>query len=181
MTTKRLSIGIDPGKNGGIAFVDADTRSLLWIGDCPTISSGTGGKQIYDEAGMLGILMAREEHLQEGGQVMVTVEQQQAMRKFGKAQGVASTGQTLEWYGFWRGLVMGQGLPCSIVNPRRWQSKLFRGRSMSGDTKARSIARAATLFPGIELTPPRCRKPRDGRADAANIAYYGCMIMDGRV
>ncbi|QVL37012.1 hypothetical protein [Aminirod propionatiphilus] len=179
--TNRLSIGIDPGKEGAVAFVDADTLALLWIGDCPTLSSGEGGKRIYDEAGMLGILRARLEYLAEGGQAMCTVEQQQAMSRSGMKQGVVSTGQTCEWYGFWRGLVMGLGIPCSIVNPRRWQAKLFRGRSMSGDTKSRSIARAATLFPGIELTPPRCRKPRDGRADAALIAYYGAMIMNGRV
>ena len=44
---------------------------------------------------------------------------------------------------------------------------------MPGEGKLRSIRFALQMFPGIELTPQRCRKPKDGRADAACLAYWG--------
>ena len=49
--------------------------------------------------------------------------------------------------------------------------QLFKGEP--GEGKARSIAFASRMFPDMELIPPRCRVPRDGRADAACLALYG--------
>lgn len=163
----KLSIGIDPGINGGLAAIEPGTLELVRLADCPTVRVGNGHD--YDIAGMGALL---QEVCVPGS--VVTLERAQAMSKGGMTQGVVSTFHFGMGYGIWLGLLGGLGIPYRTVQPAAWTGALLRG--MTGDGKARSIRLAMTMFPGAVLVPPGCRKPRDGRADALCLAYYGSKL-----
>ena len=49
---------------------------------------------------------------------------------------------------------------------------------LSHDTKAASVAYAREHFPGVELVPPRAKKPHDGLADAICIAAWASKTLN---
>lgn len=157
-----LSIGIDPGLSGGIAVIDANTREVIDVFDCPVISWG-GNKRDYNAVAMADIL--RRHALK--GAVFVTLERAQAM----PGQGVTSTFHTGRGYGAWLGILGALEIPFQTIRPTEWTKKLLKG--MPGKGKARAIQFAMERFPGVDLVPTGCRKPKDGRADALCLAWYG--------
>lgn len=156
-----IIIGIDPGMDGAVAAIDGESRQLLRLEDTPVLQAGKGRE--YDVSGMADLLRS----MVLGHSARVVIERAQPM----PGQGVTSTFSTGMGYGIWIGVVGALGIPYSSVRPCDWTRKLLKG--VPGEGKARSILLASQTFPGIELVPPGCRKPRDGRADAACIAYYG--------
>ena len=156
-----IIIGIDPGMCGAIAAVDASTREIVRVEDCPVIPAGKGSE--YDIGSMADLIRS----IAIGGRAMVILEQAQAMPK----QGVTSTFHFGRGYGIWLGILGALGIPYRTVRPCEWTREVFKG--LPGKGKERSILFASRAFPGIELVPEGCRKPRDGRADAACLAYYG--------
>jgi crossover junction endodeoxyribonuclease RuvC len=163
----KLSIGIDPGINGGIAAIEPGTLKVIRLADCPTVRVGKG--QDYDIVGMGDLL--RQVCIPGA---VVTLERAQAMSKGGMVQGTVSMFSFGMGYGIWLGLLGGLGIPYRTVRPATWTGALLRG--MTGDGKARAIRLAMTMFPGAALVPQGCRKPRDGRADALCLAYYGSKL-----
>jgi crossover junction endodeoxyribonuclease RuvC len=156
----RVIIGIDPGLHGAVAAIDADLN-VLGLEDTPTISAG--GKTLYDSAEMAALL--RRFALL--GSPLAILEQAQGM----PAQGVASTFVTGYGFGIWAGILAALELPYKAVRPAVWTRKVLAG--CPGEGKTRSIGFAMKMFPGAELVPQGCRKPRDGRADALGLAYLG--------
>ena len=154
--------GIDPGLSGAVAALDASGK-LLWVADAPTVKAGS--KTIYNIDAMVMTLSGHDD-------VTVTIEQAQGM----PGQGITSTFRIGEGFGLWRGIVAALKIPVLTVRPATWQRILFRGVATGSTTKEKSVALAMQLFPGIELTPGRCRTPKDGRSDAALIARYGWMV-----
>jgi len=159
----RVYIGIDPGLKGALCAVSADDRSLLEVVDCPTLSNA--GKLIYNIPEMAALLR----HMALMGDSTVILEQAQSM----PGQGVKSMFSVGRGMGIWEGILAALGVPFRAVRPNVWTRRVFLG--MSGTGKFRSIQFALQMFPEIELTPQRCRKPKDGRADAACLAFYGTM------
>jgi len=155
-------IGIDPGLSGAVAALDAEGR-LLWVEDIPTVKPEK--KTAYDVAGMVDLLLRSEG-------ATVCIEQAQGM----PGQGITSTFRIGEGFGLWRGMVAALRMPLLTVRPATWQKALFKGVATGSTTKEKSVSLAMQLFPGIALTPGRCRKPKDGRSDAALIARYGWMV-----
>jgi crossover junction endodeoxyribonuclease RuvC len=76
-------------------------------------------------------------------------------------------------FGIWEGILGALDVPCRTVSPIVWTKKVLAG--VSGGGKERPISFALRMFPGCELTPKGSRKPRDGRADALCLAYYGAV------
>ena len=157
----KVIIGIDPGLKGAIAVINAETKELLGLEDCPTMINDR--KPIYDVGEMAAVI--RRFCLL--GDATVILEQQQAMPK----QGVSSTFTIGRGFGIWQGILGALEIPYRIVRPMVWTKRIFTG--MPGEGKFRAIQFAMQMFPGIELTPQRCRTPKDGRADAACLAYWG--------
>ena len=156
-----IVIGIDPGLSGAVAAVDSETLELYRVCDTPVLKVGTGCEyHVSEMADLLRSIIL-------GSSARVVIERAQPM----PGQGVTSTFSTGMGYGIWIGVVGALGIPYSSVRPCDWTRKLLKG--VPGEGKARSILLASQIFPGIALTPPGCRKPRDGRADAACLAYYG--------
>jgi crossover junction endodeoxyribonuclease RuvC len=101
------------------------------------------------------------------GDPLVILEQAQGM----PGQGVSSTFSTGYGFGLWAGILAALGLPSEAVRPSVWTRKILAGAP--GEGKARVIGFVTRRFPGVELVPPGCRKPRDGRADALALALWG--------
>jgi len=157
----RVSIGIDPGIHGAIAAIDASSLEPLEVSDTPTVTAA--GKKLYDIGEMAAIIR----HMALMGDAVVVLEQAQAM----PGQGVTSTFSTGRGFGLWEGILGALDVPYRAVRPIVWTKRVFTG--ISGEGKSRSVQFVMRMFPGVELTPPGCRKPKDGRADALSLAYYG--------
>jgi crossover junction endodeoxyribonuclease RuvC len=160
---RHISIGIDPGIKGAVAAIDAQTLEVIEILDTPAVTSG--GERLYDISEMAAII--RRVSLL--GAAVVTLECAQAM----PGQGVTSTFSTGRGFGIWEGILGALDVPYRTVRPIVWTKRVLAG--VSGEGKERSIRFALRMFPGCELTPEGSRKPRDGRADALCLAYYGTL------
>ena len=155
-------LGIDPGLSGAVVAID-NKGAFLWVEDTPTVKAGK--KTIYDAPRMVSIL-SREKG------ATVTIEQAQGM----PGQGITSTFRIGEGFGLWLGIIAALGIPFFTVRPAVWQKVMFRMVATGSTTKEKSVTLAKQIFPEIDLTPGRCRRPKDGRSDAALIARYGWTV-----
>jgi len=154
-----IFLGIDPGLDGGIAFIEPDK---LVLHKTPVIA----GKD-YDIQAMKSMIWFYKEV---DADLFCTIETQISM----PGQGLTSTLQTGKGFGIWLGLLAGLEIPYQVVGARQWQSKLFTGVSAKLDTKARSEIIAKRLFPTADFRKSeRARVANDGLTDAACIAEYG--------
>lgn len=154
-----IYIGIDPGLDGGIAFI---LKNDLTLNKTPVIA----GKD-YDIQEMKRIIL---EVKKIGLGIFCTIENQISM----PGQGLTSTLQTGKGFGIWLGLLAALEIPHQVVHAKQWQTKLFTGTSSKLDTKARSEIIAKRLFPNADFRrSERARVANDGLTDAACIAEYG--------
>jgi crossover junction endodeoxyribonuclease RuvC len=140
-------IGIDPGQRGGVAVV-GDRVSLA--------------VPMPDPLAYLDLLRRFDP-----GRSIVMIERAQAM----PGQGVVSMFGYGKHAGFLEGAALALGYRVELVRPQAWQAVMYEGvRGLDG--KERSIAAVRRLYPEINLTPGRLRKPHDGIADAVLLAAY---------
>ncbi len=164
-------IGVDPGKAGAIAVLDAGVR----VYPMPLVRSSKGRNE-YDLHALGAIF--RTPMFERQPAVAVYVELGQALpRKMG---GAAANFHRGYGRGLFEGILTALLIPYTLVTPQQWQRVQLRGTS-GRDTKQRSIIAAQRLFPWVSLLPSsRCRKPSDGMADALLIAAYGRRIFVGK-
>jgi crossover junction endodeoxyribonuclease RuvC len=155
--------GVDPGKLGAIAVLDAD-GGVLELAAIPVIKSSTG-RAHYDLASIRDMLLALHDR-----HVFVTVERLQPMP--------AAKGGTIANYNRgesqgWNWMLEALKIPYHLVSPQTWQRVMHAG-TPGTDPKQRSILAAQRLFPGVSLRrTPKCRVPSDGYAEALLLAEYG--------
>lgn len=142
--------GIDPGLNGGIAFL---SDGIVIAERTPVI---TYKKKKYLDVGSIVAILQKQEPSH------IFIEKQQAMPR----QGVASTFRTGFGYGIYIGLFIALGFKYTEVSPRTWKKEL--GVTSNKD-EAR--ARATEIFPHAARLWQK--KVEDGVAEAAMIAHYG--------
>ena len=169
----KIYVGIDPGKNGGIAIIDGDTLTTY---PTPLVGDEISGWAVRD------ILTGQRE----GAKLSLAIEKVGAM----PGQGVTS----MFSFGFNTGLVTGiaqaLAIPYITVRPQEWQKIAFFGipvqfkaaksAAKSGkierakqDPKAMAAIAAKRLFPSASfLATERSKVPHDGMIDAALIAYW---------
>lgn len=154
-------IGIDPGRSGAVALYDGDrlavTRVLLMPYDGKELDCATV-----------------RDFVENSGASAAALERQHSMPK----QGVSSIFTTGESYGCLRATLVCCDIPYITPLPSKWLKQTLSG--VPGEGKARNIAAAKRLFPSLDLTPGRRRKPHDGIADAALLAYYAYMHFRGK-
>jgi crossover junction endodeoxyribonuclease RuvC len=161
----RIVIGIDPGIKGAVAAIRESDRSLLELADCPT--RRVDRTTIYDVPEMAHLIR----RLSLMGDATVVLEQAQSM----PGQGVKSMYSVGRSFGLWEGILAALDVPFRTVRPNVWMKRLFTGMPGQNTGKFRSIQFALQMFPNILLTPQRGRAPKDGRADAACLAYWGAV------
>lgn len=146
-------VGIDPGKNGGLAAI-ADDGKLSEVVPMPTDDNGIDFNAVAA-------------FFKKHNPSVIYMENVHAM----PGQGVTSMFN----FGFSTGGLHGAARALSFdvktVNPRTWQKTLM------GDAKHEkedTIAYVTNLFPGVNLlATKRSKKPHDGMSDAIAIAYFG--------
>lgn len=146
-------VGIDPGKNGGLASLD-ENGMLKEVIPMPTDDNGIDFN---------AVAAFFKKHAPD----IIYIENVHAM----PGQGVTSMFN----FGFSTGGLHGSARALDFivktVNPRTWQKALM------GDAKHEkedTIAFVVKLFPSINLlATKRSKKPHDGMSDAVAIAYFG--------
>lgn len=162
-----LFIGIDPGLNGGIAFIGDDNTSAGGRDNITLFKTPVIAMKEYDIQAMKSLLLSKIAASTIG---IATIENQISM----PGQGLTSTLQTGKGFGIWLGLLAGLEIPYQVVQARKWQNKMFSGTSPKLDTKARSEIVAKRLFPTTDFRKSeRAYKADDGLTDAACISEYG--------
>jgi len=155
--THRLTIGIDPGLSGAIAFL-ADGE-FAHVADMPTAGRGKAGRQVVNCAALAAML---REHLAAypGASVIAAVEQVGAMPK----QGLSSTFRFGESCGAVAGVLAALRIPVIRPAPQVWK----RSFGLIGAEKDAARGVAIDRFPDA----PMARKRDHGRADALLIALW---------
>ena len=147
---KTIFIGIDPGKSGGIAHINAinnysetvpySNEALLQL--CTDVFYGTADCQ----------------------NVVCCLEKVGAM----PGQGVVSMFNFGQSVGYIKGVLEAFKIPYQEITPQKWKREF----SLTSD-KAKSTEVCRKLFPDISLlATPRCKKPHDGMAEALLMAEY---------
>ena len=150
-----IYIGIDPGLNGAIAYLDIDDGHLSIV-DMPTFEVKRNNK-VKREVSPSGV--AHE--LTVAGVRGVVLERVGAM----PGQGVTSVFSFGRSVGIIEGILAAYEMPVDIVTPQAWQKACGVRGGKDG-----SRLRACELFPNYATL--FARKKDDGRADAALMAWY---------
>lgn len=139
-----IYIGIDPGKNGGIAFIE-DSGEILHL-------------NVFDENYLISMI----KHC--SGNMKCVLEKVNAM----PGQGVVSMFNFGQNYGFIQGVLKAYNIPFELVPPQKWKKEF----SVTSD-KNTSIEVCKRLFPSVNLkATDRCKKDHDGMAEALLLAEY---------
>ena len=147
-----IYIGVDPGKNGGIAIIDSDGVIAFPFSEERLLIELDGIAQEYE--------------------CICYLEHVHAMPK----QGVSSTFNFGMNFGFIQGVLKAYNIPYELVTPQKWKKEF----SCTSD-KNTSIEVCKRLFPGVNLkATDRCRKDHDGIAEALLIAEYGRRHYNGK-
>lgn len=150
-----IYIGIDPGKNGGIAYIQESYMQASCISPCLLKNTF-----VFDEKGLVSLLKKFNPDV-----CVAYVEQVHAMPK----QGVSSTFNFGMNFGFIQGVLKAYDIPYELVTPQKWKKEF----SCTSD-KNTSIEVCKRLFPNVNLkATDRCKKDHDGMAEALLIAEYG--------
>ena len=147
-----IYIGVDPGKNGGIAVIDSDGAIAFPFSEERLLIELDGIAQEYE--------------------CICYLEHVHAMPK----QGVSSTFNFGMNFGFIQGVLRAYEIPYELVTPQKWKKEF----SCTSD-KNTSIEVCKRLFPGVNLkATDRCKKDHDGMAEALLIAEYGRRHYNGK-
>lgn len=144
---KTLFIGIDPGKNGGIAYTDT--------------LNNVSGAEPYDNKALIDLCSYASRHNQD---VMCCLEKVGAR----PGQGVVSMFSFGQSVGYIKGVLEAFRIPYQEITPQKWKKEFGLNSE-----KAASAEVCRKLFPDVSLlATPRCKKPHDGMAEALLMAEY---------
>lgn len=142
-----ITIGIDPGKSGGIAWTGPEGMRVEKMPD--TISG------VWD---LISYIVDHTDQIYRHTETKAYLEQVSAM----PGQGVTSCFTFGNGFGHLEMALTAAGIPFERVSPQKWQKAMG---CRTGGNKNISKARAGELFPHIKFT--------HATADAALIAEYG--------
>lgn len=170
---QKVYVGVDPGINGGISFVDDVGNFNRWT--VPRLASG--------EADIPELFRIVKSITDRYDPVFI-IEDVHAL--FGV--GASTTFQFGFIVGVLRAVIYSTGKRVEFVQPKQWQSvvwsnidKVYKPKKPNQkkaqvDTKQTSLMAAIRLFPGFKFSDPnkpRANKPHDGIFDSLLIAEYG--------
>ena len=153
-----IIVGIDPGKNGGIATI---TKTAVQEGNKKGYEDIQIEKTIcWDDENFINFIKNNNSNIQ-----IVMVEKVWG-QKWDTPKTAFSLGHSL---GFIEAILQAFSVPYQLVPPQRWKKEY----SLNSD-KQKSIDCCKKLFPKVNLKrTERCTKDHDGMAEALLIAEYG--------
>lgn len=145
---RTLFIGIDPGKSGGIAYID--TQDDIY------------GTAPYSNKSLINLCC--DASYDWNKEVVCCLEKVGAM----PGQGVTSMFNFGQSVGYIKGVLESFCIPYQEITPQRWKKEF----GLNSD-KRKSVEICQKLFPDVSLlATPRCKKPHDGMAEALLMAEY---------
>lgn len=146
----RVFIGVDPGKNGGLA--------IIW-------DDGKITAEAWDDTEFIELMRIAAKHLAaEGLNAVCCVEKVGAAPK----QGVTSMFNFGKSAGFIEGVLQALGIPYQLITPQKWKKEFL----LNSD-KQKSIEVCHKLFPQVNIRrTERCTTDHDGMAEALLMAEY---------
>lgn len=139
-----IFIGIDPGKDGAMAFISDVVSDVVIVPYDPEVYRNFL-KKFHSKT------------------AKACLEHVGAM----PGQGVTSMFSFGENFGYIKGLLEAFEIPYELVRPQRWK------KEFGISDKNQSIEVCKRLFPGTNLKrTPRCKKDHDGMAEALLMALY---------
>jgi len=163
-----ITVGIDPGLTGALAFVDS--RSSVVIEDMPTVSL-PGKGMISRKVDGLALAMLLRRHIPAGHCALVLLEEVGAMGgKNNAVQTQVSLGRTL---GAIEAVLEVLRLPPKMIKPQKWKAAYGLQHRKEGEKesayKGRHLEAARTLYP----TAPLKLAKHHNRAEALLLAHFG--------
>ena len=147
---KIFYVGIDPGKNGGIAVIDGDDGTIML--------------SPYSDEALLKTISLVSICAPNVAGAQCCLEKVGAM----PGQGVVSMFNFGKAYGYIKGVLESFSIPYQEITPQRWKKEF----GLTSD-KTASVEVCRRLFPKVNLlATPRCKKPHDGMAEALLMAEY---------
>jgi crossover junction endodeoxyribonuclease RuvC len=150
-------IGIDPGLSGGIAVLE--NKRVLSIFDMPVMSEGKKNKRQLNSAQLVMII---KENIQSNDEVVVVVEQVNAM----PGQGVTSMFNFGQTFGAIKGVCAALGLPIFFVRPSKWKKHF----ELINSSKDSSRTKAIEMYPAF--SNQLAKKKDVNKSDAILIARF---------
>ncbi len=165
-------IGIDPGKDGGIAIQNSDGE--IWIEKTP---------QVANEIDIQGLIEIFENTAIYNSQIKPICVIEDVHAIFGSsAKATFSFGKSA---GILEGVLSAMKIPFVKVAPKKWQAVLFEGireirkpnkkNGLKGnlDTKPMALLAVKRLYPKLKLTATaKSQKPHEGIVDAICLLHY---------
>ena len=130
----KLTIGIDPGASGGIAFIPDNNSAKAWAVKMPETLA-----DLWD------LLVEQVSEDPDHRTLHACLEKVHSM----PGQGVASSFKFGQGFGHLEMALTAARIPFTYVNPQKWQKELG---CLTGGDKNISKARAQQLFPHIKVT-----------------------------
>lgn len=158
-------LGVDPGISGAIALLDTQTRDLRVL-DLPTHEVKTSSRKIQKHINAAALASVIEGLRPD----IACVEQVNAM----PGQGVVSMFRFGQAYGLALGILAALKVPIVHASPVVWSRRVGLRAG-----KGASNLRASELFPKNSAEFSRVKD--HGRADAALIAYFCELHLDGAI
>jgi hypothetical protein len=163
-------IGVDVGISGAVAVLD-EKGKIQNLFDMPVIKySFSSTSKKFSLVDIQKLKMELYPHI---FKQTCFAAMERIFTAKGSANGAITSG--INYGRVWSALELA-GLKINIItSPRMWQKKIletYSNKIAYDDTKHASIAIASNIFKVESLIPPRCKTPRDGRADALLIAEY---------
>lgn len=157
-----VTIGIDPGINGGLTALE-DGETILASIPMPTQKLGT--KTHLDPRLINDFIFYYTPRV-------VIIESVHAM----PGQGVTSMFNFGYGAGMLEGIISAHVLSYLIIPPQQWMKEIFVG--MPKDSNKSSITYCQRMFPQFDWrATKKCKKIHDGMTDSCCMALYGYRIL----
>ncbi len=163
-----IYIGVDIGKDGGIAIIDVHSDGGKGTMACPmpTIGVKGQGKRELDLNGILENL--RPPSAYPSLNCKMVIEDATINPQWSKSSGAALLGCRMAFEAF----AVTLGISYEIRKARIWQKEIFNGMDKT-DTKIMALTFVKGFWPGMDLTATeRSTVPHSGMVDALCIAEY---------
>lgn len=163
-----ISIGIDPGLSGAVAFVDH--RSCV-VEDLPTVALPGNGLVTRKIDGRAFAELLRR-YTVAGEPVQVFLEQVSTMG--GKNNAVQTQGSLMRTLGAIEAVLECMRMPPKMVYPQKWKGwyGLIDPDTTTAKKKGAALTKARELYPSIAKTTLRLADHHN-RAEALLIAHWG--------
>lgn len=176
-------LGIDPGKDGGLALVRPNDRTIpapVFVWAMPLTPTGWPDVREILRVIVMNVMSTVNHDL--ANSLSVFIEKVNAMPPGGpggpRRAGAQSSFNFGKGVGYLLGMFAGYGIPTTEVTPQAWKKDILVGTDHS---KAEAAAWAYTTFPQLdrELKRPR-GGPHLGKIEALCIATHGARVLLGQ-